>query len=113
MLQMEVIVDTEGPATSVSFGDDVVSVSTHIDGTVDDIKLELELLSAVGEVSKQHCRFVAGKNRVDLFLVPEILCLWVRLVVLRTAGCRGVFFEFLVVKLSGYFEEKSRSTTSR
>ena len=75
MLQMAVIVDTEGPATSVTFGDDVVSVSTHIDGTVDDIKLELELLSAVGEVSKQHCRFVAGKNRVDIFLVPEILCL--------------------------------------
>lgn len=51
MLQMAVIVDTEGPATSVTFGDDVVSVSTRDDGTVDDIKLELELLSTVGEVS--------------------------------------------------------------
>lgn len=49
---MAVVVDTEGPAASVTFGDDVVSVTTETEGTVDDIKLELELLSAVGEVSK-------------------------------------------------------------
>ena len=59
--QMAVVIDTEGPAASVTFGDDVVSVTTETDGTVDDIKLELELLSAVGEVgetiliSRQRC----------------------------------------------------------
>lgn len=51
MPQMAVVIDTEGPADSVTFGDDVVTVETVTDGTVDDIKLELELLSAVGEVS--------------------------------------------------------------
>lgn len=56
ILQLDVVIDTEGPAASVTFGDDVVSVATQTDGTVDDIKLELELLPAVGEVSKQ--RFV-------------------------------------------------------
>lgn len=48
---MAVVIDTEGPADAVTFGDDVVTVETVTDGTVDDIKLELELLSAVGEVS--------------------------------------------------------------
>lgn len=47
---MAVVIDTEGPASSVSFGDDVVAVETVSDGTVDAIKLELELLSTVGEV---------------------------------------------------------------
>lgn len=51
---MEVVIDTEGPADSVTFGDDVITVGTETDGTVDDIKLELELLPAVGEVSTQH-----------------------------------------------------------
>ncbi len=47
---MAVVIDTEGPAFSVPFGDDVVTVETVSDGTVDAIKLELELLSTVGEV---------------------------------------------------------------
>lgn len=48
---MAVVIDTEGPASSVMSGDDVVTVETLVNGTVDAIKLELELLSAVGEVS--------------------------------------------------------------
>lgn len=48
---MAVIIDTEGPGYSVTSGDDVVKVETLINGTVDAIKLELELLPAVGEVS--------------------------------------------------------------
>lgn len=48
---MAIIIDTEGPSSSVTFGDDVVTVDTLINGTVDAIKLEMELLSAVGEVS--------------------------------------------------------------
>ncbi|CAM9683879.1 unnamed protein product, partial [Hapterophycus canaliculatus] len=49
--QMAVVIDTEGPASSVTFGDDVMTVETLINGTVDAIKLELELLPAVGEVT--------------------------------------------------------------
>lgn len=49
--QMAVVIDTEGPASSVAFGDDTVTVGTLINGTVDSIKLELELLPAVGEVN--------------------------------------------------------------
>ncbi|CAM9800578.1 unnamed protein product [Ectocarpus sp. 6 AP-2014] len=48
---MAVVIDTEGPASSVTFGDDTVTVGTLINGTVDSIKLELELLPAVGEVT--------------------------------------------------------------
>lgn len=49
--QMAVVSDTEGPASSVTSGDDIVSVETLYNGTVNAIKLELELLPAVGEVS--------------------------------------------------------------
>lgn len=49
--QMALVIDTEGPASSVTFGDDTVTVGTLINGTVDSIKLELELLPAVGEVN--------------------------------------------------------------
>lgn len=49
---MAVVIDTEGAAASVTFGDDVVTVGTVSDGTVGSIKLELELLPAIGEVIK-------------------------------------------------------------
>lgn len=49
--QMTVISGTEGPASAVVSGDDTVSIHTLINGTVDSIKLELEVLSTVGEVS--------------------------------------------------------------
>lgn len=52
---MTVVIDTEGPASSVTSGDDVVAVNTVTDGTVDAIKLELELLSTVGEVRRKVC----------------------------------------------------------
>lgn len=55
--QMAVVIDTEGPAAAVTFGDDVVTATTITNGTVDDIELELELLPAVGEVTKQHLTF--------------------------------------------------------
>lgn len=48
--QMAVVSDTEGPASSVTARDDGVMVATVLNGTVDAIKLELELLPAVGEV---------------------------------------------------------------
>lgn len=51
--QMAVVSDTEGPASSVSAGDDVISVKTLVNGTVDAIKLELELLHAIGEVGSK------------------------------------------------------------
>lgn len=47
---MTVVSGTEGPASSVTSGDDMVTVETLFNGTVDAIKLELELLPAVGEV---------------------------------------------------------------
>lgn len=69
-LQMAVVIDTEGPASSVTFGDDVVTVETLVNGTVDAIKLELELLPAVGEVSfffeilsRNMCTFPLGRQR--------------------------------------------------
>lgn len=51
--QMAVVSDTEGPASSVSAGDDVISVKTLVNGTVDAIKLELELLPTIGEVGSK------------------------------------------------------------
>lgn len=51
---MAVISDTEGPASSVVSGDDVVMVGTLFNGTLDAIKLELELLPAIGEVSSSR-----------------------------------------------------------
>ena len=47
---MAVVSGTEGPAFSVSSGDDIIMVETRVNGTIDAIKLELELLPAVGEV---------------------------------------------------------------
>lgn len=55
---MAVVIDSEGPASSVASGDDVVTVETLINGTVDAIKLELELLPAVGEVSSCSMLFL-------------------------------------------------------
>lgn len=62
--QMAVVSNEEGPASSVTSGDDVVSVETLFNGTVNAIKLELELLPAVGEVKSytitivnNHCCF--------------------------------------------------------
>ncbi|CAN0537547.1 unnamed protein product, partial [Scytosiphon promiscuus] len=48
--QMAIVIGTEGPAASVTSGDDLVTIETLVNGTVDAIKLELELLPAVGEV---------------------------------------------------------------
>lgn len=50
LAQMAVISGTEGPAFAVASGDDTVSIYTLKNGTLDSIKLELELLSTVGEV---------------------------------------------------------------
>lgn len=47
---MGVISGGEGPASSLAWGDDVIMVETLLNGTVGAIKLELELLPAVGEV---------------------------------------------------------------
>lgn len=47
---MVVVSDTDGPSDTVTSGDDVLMVETVLNGTVDAIKLELELLPAVGEV---------------------------------------------------------------
>ncbi|CAN0500464.1 unnamed protein product, partial [Scytosiphon promiscuus] len=47
---MAVVSTDEGPASSVTSGDDVVIVETLLNGTVNALKLELELLPAVGEV---------------------------------------------------------------
>lgn len=47
---MAVVSDTDGPSDTVTSGDDVIMVETVLNGTVDAIKLELELLPAVGEV---------------------------------------------------------------
>lgn len=52
--QMAVVSNDEGPASSVTSGDDVVIVETLFNGTVNALKLELELLPAVGEVSPSH-----------------------------------------------------------
>lgn len=49
--QMAVVSDAEGPASSVTAGDDVVTVETLFNGTANAIKIELELLPAVGEVN--------------------------------------------------------------
>lgn len=51
---MAIISDTEGPASTVTSGDDTVSIYTLKNGTSDAIKLELELLSTVGEVCSQR-----------------------------------------------------------
>lgn len=52
--QMAVVSSDEGPASSVASGDDVVVVETLLNGTVNALKLELELLPAVGEVNPLH-----------------------------------------------------------
>lgn len=49
--QMAVVSSDEGPASSVASGDDIVIVGTLLNGTVNALKLELELLPAVGEVN--------------------------------------------------------------
>lgn len=53
---MAVVSDTEGPASSVTSGDDIVFVETLYNGTVNAVKLELELLPAVGEVGPRQNR---------------------------------------------------------
>lgn len=50
-LQLAVVSDANGPSDTITSGDDVVMVETVLNGSVGAIKLELELLPAVGEVS--------------------------------------------------------------
>lgn len=69
ILQMAVVVDSEGPASSVASGDDVITVETLINGTVDAIKLELELLPDVGEVSCSYALLFFSK------IGPRCCCL--------------------------------------
>lgn len=51
--QMAVVTGTEGPSSLVSAGDDVIMVKTLVDGTVDALKLELELLPTIGKVGSK------------------------------------------------------------
>lgn len=53
--QMAVRSGSGGPASTVRVQDDVISVETLLNGTIDAIKMELEVLPTVGEVMRPAC----------------------------------------------------------